>query len=61
MELTEVKSRLNTVVKYKGKEYYFTGCTIRKNQTTNETFYQAELADIHARSVMITKLSDVNV
>ena len=32
---------------------------IRKNTATNEYYYQAELADLQARSILITKLSDV--
>ena len=59
MELSQVKSKLNTVVSYNNTAYILTGCTIRKNKKTNEIFYQAELADINARSVLIVKLGDI--
>ena len=42
-----------------GVDYMFQGCMIRKNTATNEYYYQAELADLQARSILITKLSDV--
>ncbi|WP_406534423.1 hypothetical protein [Methanobrevibacter sp.] len=59
MDIREVKTNLNTVVRYNGVDYMFQGCTILKNTATNEIYYQAELADLKARSVLITKLSDV--
>ena len=59
MDTREVKANLNAVVQYNGIDYMFQGCTIRKNAATNEFYYQAELADLQARSILITKLSDV--
>lgn len=59
MELAQVKSKLNTVVSYNGAAYILTGCTIRRDKKTNEIFYQAELADINARSVLIARLGDI--
>ena len=59
MELSQVKPNLNTVVSYNGTAYILTGCTIRKNKKTNDIFYQAELADINARSVLIARLGDI--
>ena len=59
MELSQVKSKLNTVVSYNNTEYILIGCTIRRDKKTNEIFYQAELADINARSVLIVKLGDI--
>lgn len=59
MELSQVKPNLNTVVSYNNTAYILTGCTIRKNKKTNEIFYQAELADIKTRSVLIARLSDI--
>ena len=53
MELSQVKQNLNTVVSYNNTAYILTGCTIRRDKKTNEIFYQAELADINARSVLI--------
>ena len=61
MELSQVKSKLNTVVSYNNTEYILIGCTIRRNKKTNEIFYQAELADINARSVLIARLGDIKV
>ena len=59
MELTEVKSRLNTLVSLKGTKYILRGCTIRRKEDTNELYYQAELEDIKARSILITRIEDV--
>ena len=59
MEISQVKSKLNTVVSYNNTAYILTGCTIRRDKKTNEIFYQAELADINARSVLIVKLGDI--
>ena len=61
MELSQVKPNLNTVVTYNGTAYILTGCTIRKNKKTNEVFYQAELADIKAHSVLVARLSEIKV
>ena len=59
MELSQVKLNLNTVVSYNNTAYILTGCTIRRDKKTNEIFYQAELADINARSVLIARLGDI--
>ena len=59
MELSQVKQNLNTVVSYNNTEYILIGCTIRRDKKTNELFYQAELADINARSVLIARLGDI--
>ena len=59
MELSQVKQNLNTVVSYNNTAYILTGCTIRRDKKTNEIFYQAELADINARSVLIARLGDI--
>lgn len=59
MELSQVKPNLNTVVSYNNTAYILTGCTIRRDKKTNEIFYQAELADINARSVLIARLGDI--
>ena len=48
MELSQVKSKLNTVVSYNNTAYILTGCTIRRDKKTNEIFYQAE-GDIKAK------------
>lgn len=46
----EVKSRLNRPVRWRGKEYLFTGCIIRLRD--GEFTYQAELTE--RRESMIT-------
>ena len=61
MELSQVKPNLNTVVSYNGTAYILTGCTVRKNKKTNDIFYQAEHADIKARSVLVARLSEIKV
>ena len=61
MELSQVKPNLNTVVSYNNTAYILTGCTIRRDKKTNEVFYQAELADIKARSVLVARLSEIKV
>ena len=61
MELAQVKSKLNTVVSYNNTAYILTGCTIRKDKKTKEIFYQAELADIKAHSVLVARLSEIKV
>lgn len=61
MKLSEVKTNLNAVVIYNDTAYIFKGCTIRKDTKTNEIFYQAELADMKARSVLTVKLSDIQI
>ena len=61
MELSQVKQNLNTVVSYNNTAYILTGCTIRRDKKTNEVFYQAELADIKARSVLVARLSEIKV
>ena len=53
MDTKEVKANLNTVVQYNGVDYMFQGYIIRKNTATNEYYYQAELADLQARSILI--------
>lgn len=59
MQLAEVKSALNRPVIYGGTRYILKGCMLRKNEKTNELYYQAEIADINSRSVLITRLSDI--
>ncbi len=61
MELSEVKSTLNTIVTYNSTRYILKGCTIRRNEKTQQIFYQAELADMKASSVLIVRLDDVIV
>lgn len=58
MEISSVKSKLNSNVKYKGSEYLFTACILRKNKD-GELFYQAEIKDTRANSVIICKMNDI--
>ena len=58
MTLEEVKRNMNKAVKYKGStRYELAACILRKNE--NGFFYQAELKDVKANSVIICKLEDV--
>ena len=58
MTLEEVKRNMNKAVKYKGSaRYELSACILRKNE--NGFFYQAELKDTRANSVIICKLEDV--
>lgn len=60
MELQEVKRNLNKPVLYKGTEYKLTACILRKG--ADGIYYTAELLDIkHGKSVLICKLSDIEV
>ena len=60
METKEIIPNLNKKVMWQGREYIFTGCTIRKNEK-GEIFYQAELHELHCNSILIVRLGDVNV
>ncbi len=65
MDISEVKKNLNKVVIYQPtkeseqKDYYLTGCTLRKDTETKKCFYQAEIKDMAANSIMIVGLSQV--
>lgn len=59
MELSRVKYRLNKAVSYKGTEYRLTGCILRYDDKQQKFYYQAELQDLKARSVLICKLDEV--
>lgn len=61
MKIEEVKRNLNCKVIYKNSsEYVLTACIIRKNEKTDKYFYQAELRDIIANSVIICRLIDIS-
>ena len=59
MTIERVKYKLNHKVFYKNIEFIFSGCTIRYNDKKQKYFYQAELQDVKARSVVICSLDDV--
>lgn len=67
MDISEVKKNLNKLVIYqptkesKATDYYLTGCILRRNKETKKIFYQAEIKDINANSIMIVDLSQVTV
>lgn len=58
MEISEVKSRLNTKVEYNKVEYILSGCILRKNDDGN-LVYQAEIKNVKANSVIICGLKDI--
>lgn len=60
MRIDEVKKSLNRKVTFRGGEYILTGCIIRKNQKTQQFFYQAELLDaVTNNSIIIADLKEV--
>lgn len=58
MEIPEVKSRIGSKVVYNNSDYILSGCILRKNMG-GELFYQAEIKDMQANSVIICRLSDI--
>lgn len=66
MDISRVKFNLNKKVRLKlerhfvDTEYILTGCILRKNPDNNKLFYQAELKDLNAKSVIIASLEDVS-
>ena len=57
MRLQEVRERLNSPVEYRGTEYQFTACILRKAGQLWK--YSAELKDVKANSVVIVPLEEV--
>lgn len=63
----EIKRNLNKPVKLtnpklyiEDSEYILTGATIRKDDTTGEFYYQAELQDIsNSKSILICRLEEI--
>lgn len=60
METKQIIPNLNKRVMWQGREYIFSGCTIRKS-SEGEIFYQAELHEIKCNSIIIVRLGEVNV
>lgn len=64
MKIEEVKRNLNKLVRYANKShgidgtFIFTGCTLRKKE---DFYYDAELKDKNANSVIIVSLEDIEV
>lgn len=67
MDISEVKKNLNKLVIYqptkesKATDYYLTGCILRRDKKKRKIFYQAEIKDTKANSIMIVDLSQVTV
>lgn len=65
MDISEVKKNLNKLVTYQptkestATDYYLTGCILRRDKKARKIFYQAEIKDAKANSVMIVDLSQV--
>ena len=59
MKIEEIKRNLNRMVVYRGKPniYKLTACIIRRNE--NGFFYQVELLDVKANSVIYCEMEDV--
>lgn len=57
MELADVKRNMNKLVLYGGKQYLLTGCILRRGE--DGFYYQAELYEQQARTVLICRLGDV--
>lgn len=63
MKIEEVKRNLNKIVTYSNRDiqqgkYKLTGCIIRR--AGNKFYYQAELKDLKAESLIIASLENVN-
>lgn len=63
MNDTDIKKSLNRPVRFKGEDrYILTGGIIRKDEKTNEFYYQAELLDTRTEnSKVYARLKDVEV
>lgn len=57
MKRTEIKSRIGSMVKYKGVEYRFSGCILRVDNE-GKLYYQAELTDMRCNSLLICKMEE---
>ena len=62
MTISEVKKALGQRVRFRGAVYIFSGCVIRKDESTQQFFYQAELLDTTTNnSIVIARLEEVDV
>lgn len=52
MNISQVKRSLGRKVLYNGTEYILTGCIIRRG-ITGKFYYQAEIKDLNANSVLL--------
>ena len=66
MDIKDVKYNLNKPVLYSNARYITgesryipRGCIIRKNDSTGEFYYQAEIQDLCGHSLCIVRLDDI--
>ena len=59
MGISDVKKNLNHRVMYKNAEYILSGCILRYDERRGEYFYQAELRDLRASSIVIARLDEI--
>lgn len=66
MDIKDVKYNLNKPVLFsnakclaKDSVYILRGCIIRKNDSTGEFYYQAEIQDLCGHSLCIVRLDDI--
>ncbi|MBQ5399335.1 MAG: hypothetical protein IIU14_07885 [Ruminococcus sp.] len=59
MELNRVKFNLNREVMYGGTRYLLDSVILRKHKRTNMFYYQAELKDLKARSLLVCDLGKI--
>ena len=62
MDIADVKKNLNKIVLYANRDmqsspYVFTGCILRREK--NNFYYQAELKDTKANSILIVELEAI--
>lgn len=62
MDISDVKRNMNRVVNYKGSTdtYMLTGCIIRREINDGDFWYQAELSDINAGSLLYDRLENIS-
>lgn len=62
MDISSVKRNMNRMVNYKGNTdtYMLTGCIIRREINYGDFWYQVELSDIKAGSLLYDKLENIS-
>ena len=62
MDISEVKRNMNRMVNYKGNTdtYMLTGCVIRREINGGPFWYQVELSDIRAGSLIYDSLDKIS-
>lgn len=59
MEINRIKFNLNRKVIYDGTQYLLDSVILRKHKKTNIFYYQAELQDLKAHSLLICSLEKI--